>query len=186
VARRCARAPIGFSLIELLTTLAVLAIVLSAGVPGVRQFIADHRRAAQTNYLVSALTRAREEAMSSSRMVSVCPSRDGLSCTSGTMGWQSGFIVFADADRSSLGRVDRADEILETYVPPRGRFTLRGSPPIAHFVAFSPTGTAFRGGEFIWCDSRGPKFARAVIVRRSGNALVSSSSASGQPLTCTP
>jgi type IV fimbrial biogenesis protein FimT len=178
--------PSGFTLTELLVTLAVVAVVLSAGIPGVHQFVADNRRSAQTNYLLTAFERARAEARRTTRVVSVCPSRNGRSCASGHSGWHGGFIVFANADADNIAAVNAGDEILEVYEPVGGSFTLRASRPVQDFVAFRPTGDAVRGGEFAWCDSRGPREGRAVIVRPSGKALVSKTSASGQPLSCTP
>src|SRR5688572_5317802 len=170
----------GFTLTELLTTLAVIAIVLSAGVPGVRQFISDNRRAAQTNYMLSAFERARSEAMRTTRVISVCPSRDGASCAPGAAGWQGGFIVFANAEGTNPGTVDRTDDILETYTQVRGEFTLRGSGAVADFVAFRPDGAPLRAGEFAWCDSRGPRFGQAVILHSSGKAYVSRTTAQKQ------
>jgi type IV fimbrial biogenesis protein FimT len=176
----------GFTLTELLTTLAVIVIVLSAGVPGVRQFVADNRRAAQTNYLLTAFERARSEARRTTRVVSVCPSRDGASCAPGASDWHKGFIVFANDDRASPGTLDARDELLEVYEPVRGSFTLKPSRAVAHYVAFEPSGAAMQGGEFVWCDSRGPRAARAVILQASGSASVSSMTASGRALSCAP
>ncbi|MGQ0833598.1 MAG: GspH/FimT family pseudopilin [Gammaproteobacteria bacterium] len=176
----------GFTLTELMTTLAVVAIVLSAGVPGFREFISDNRRAAQTNYMLSAFARARSEAMRTSRIVSVCPSTDGAACTAGGAGWQGGFIVFANSDGANLNTVNAGDEILETYAALSGNFTLRASGAVTDFVAFRPTGVPVTGGEFAWCDSRGAAFGRAVIVRPSGSSSVSKTNAAGGALSCTP
>ncbi|MGH8284757.1 MAG: GspH/FimT family pseudopilin [Steroidobacteraceae bacterium] len=183
---RGCRTPRGFTLTELLTTLAVVAIVLSAGVPGFRDFISDNRRTAQTNYMLSALARARSEAMRTARLVSVCPSTDGASCADGDAGWQTGFIVFANDDGANLGTVNAGDEIIEIYAALGGDFTLRASGPVTDFVAFRPTGVPVTGGEFAWCDSRGAGSGRAVIVRPSGSSSVSKRNAAGRTLSCTP
>jgi type IV fimbrial biogenesis protein FimT len=176
----------GFTLTELLTTLAVVAIVLSAGVPGLRHFVADNRRTAHTNYMLSALVRARTEAMRTTRIVSVCPSTSGTDCMGGSSGWQGGFIVFANDDAASAGTVDVGDEILEFYSPLGGEYTLRGSMPVTDFVAFAPNGTSVTAGEFTWCDSRGAGAGRAVIVGPDGLAVVSSKNATGGALKCAP
>lgn len=175
-----------FTLTELLTTLAVLAIVLSVGLPGVREFISDNRRAAETNYLLSALERARAEARRTHRTVTVCPSRDAATCAPGAGGWQVGFIVFSESDRGRLGVRDPEDQLLETYSTVRGEARLLASSALTDFVAFRADGTPFASGEFAWCDARGPRFGRSVIVPSSGEAAVSETSAAGKPLTCRP
>jgi type IV fimbrial biogenesis protein FimT len=176
----------GFSLIELMTTLAVVAIVLSVGVPGFSRFISDNRRAAQTNYMLAAIARARSEAMRTSRVVSVCPSADGATCVDGDAGWQIGYIVFANADAADLDTVDADDEIIETYAATGGEATLRPSAAVENFMAFRPTGVPVSAGEFAWCDSRGADAGRAIIVRPSGSSMVSKTNAAGGALSCTP
>lgn len=176
----------GFSLIELMTAIAVIAIVLSAGVPVFRDFISNNRRASQTNHMLSALAIARSEAMRSSRIVSVCPSTNGAACSAGDDGWQGGFMVFANDDGMNLDTVDASDEVLETYGSLGGNATLRASGAVTDFIAFRPTGSAVTGGEFAWCDARGPASGRAVIVRPSGSSMVSKTNANGEALSCTP
>jgi type IV fimbrial biogenesis protein FimT len=176
----------GFTLIELMTALAVVAIVLGVGVPGFQRFIADNRRAAQTNYVLSALAQARSEAMRSSRIVSVCPSTDGASCNGGGVGWQTGFIVFANDDGANLTTVDAADQVLEIYPALGGSFTLNASGAVQNGIAFRPTGLPISSGEFAWCDARGPTAGRAVILRPSGSAMVSKTNGAGGALSCTP
>ena len=84
----------GFTLLELMVTLGVAAIVLSAGVPGFIGVVQNNRAASQANELVTALSLARSEAVRRSARVGVCQSADGLTC--GGAGWQQGWIVFED------------------------------------------------------------------------------------------
>ena len=53
----------GFTLIELMVTVAVLAIVLSLGVPSYRALIINNRLTAQANALVASINLARSEAI---------------------------------------------------------------------------------------------------------------------------
>lgn len=91
-----ARSGAGFTAIELLASLAVLALVTALAVPGFRDFLQNNRAAEQSNALVGALALARSEAVTRGLPVSVCASEDGETC-SGDTDWSTGWIVFTDA-----------------------------------------------------------------------------------------
>jgi type IV fimbrial biogenesis protein FimT len=61
----------GFTLLELMVTVAVLAILLTVGVPSFRDLIQNNRVTTQTNELVTALNFARAEAVKRGRSVQV-------------------------------------------------------------------------------------------------------------------
>ncbi len=92
----------GFTLFELMVTLAVAALILSLGVPGFRSFIQNNRATTHTNDLVTALNLGRSEATRRGAPVLLCSSSDGATC-SGSNDWSSGWIV-----RRSAGAVLRA------------------------------------------------------------------------------
>jgi type IV fimbrial biogenesis protein FimT len=85
----------GFSLIELLVTLAGAAILIAAATPSLSSFFRVNRVAGATNELVLSLQLARAEAARRGRPVSVCRSADGTTCSGD---WADGWIVFADAN----------------------------------------------------------------------------------------
>jgi len=63
----------GFSLVELMVTIAVLAILLAIGIPSFASLIASNRLTSATNELVAALQTARTEAIRRNVRVTVCP-----------------------------------------------------------------------------------------------------------------
>ena len=87
----------GFTLLELLITLAIVAILLTVGVPSLRSMMQGNQLVASTNELLSALHVARSEAIKSNSRVTICESSNGTSCTT-TGDWKDGWIVFIDAD----------------------------------------------------------------------------------------
>ncbi len=84
-----------FTLIELMVTLAVLAIVIGVAIPSFTKQITNSRSLTVGNDLVTALNFARQEAVKRGKRVSICPSTDGATClTSGD--WAKGWLVFED------------------------------------------------------------------------------------------
>ena len=91
----------GFTLIELMVTIAVAAILTAIAVPSLGELIRNNRLAAAGNELVTALQLARAEAVRRGRPVSICSTDDGSSCVSSTSGWERRrWLVFQDAASS--------------------------------------------------------------------------------------
>ena len=124
----------GFTLVELLVTLALLVVVLTVAVPSFVNFVKNNRLTAATNNLVTSLTYARAEAIRRGKAVTVCASRTGTSCD-GT-DWDDGWIVFVD--QGTPGAVDSGDEVLrvEGKVGPGVDISLGGMT----YVRYLPTG----------------------------------------------
>lgn len=93
----------GYTMVELLFTVAISAMVMALAVPNFRDFIQNNRAAEDANALVGALAVARNEAVTRGIPVSVCSSTDGETC-GGSDDWTTGWIVFTDAN-APLGEV---------------------------------------------------------------------------------
>lgn len=74
----------GFTLLELLTTVSIIAITLALGVPAYSQVVAANRLATGANGLIAALAYARSEAVKQGAVVLVCKSADWKSWTVAT------------------------------------------------------------------------------------------------------
>lgn len=102
----------GFTLIEMVVTIAILAILLTIAIPSFRALIINNRITAQANDFVSDVTYARAEAVRRNMRVSVCKSNDGATCTAG-FDWSGGWIVFTDAP--IYGVVSVGDNVLRVH-----------------------------------------------------------------------
>ncbi len=91
----------GFTLTELMITLAIVGILLTVGVPSLKTFMQGNRLIATSNALLSGLHVARSEAIKLNNSVSICKSNNGTGCTP-TEDWQDGWIVFVDANGTGL------------------------------------------------------------------------------------
>lgn len=102
----------GFTLIELMVAISVLAILLAVGVPSMIDFLQNNRRAAAVNSLVSDLQQARNSAATLGLRVVLCHSDDGTSCSNGgTPDWSAGWILFVDDNQN--GVLDATDRNAE-------------------------------------------------------------------------
>lgn len=84
----------GFSLLELMVTLTVAAILLLIAVPSFRDAIHRNQVSSASNALLAGLSYARTEAINRSQLVSMCPSSDGTSCTVGGQAFDPGWIIY--------------------------------------------------------------------------------------------
>lgn len=86
---------VGVTLVELMVTVAVAAVLMAIAVPSFQQLIQSNRVATEANSLVGDLQFARGQAIKEGQPVTVCISSDGSSCSTATS-WQTGWIVFTD------------------------------------------------------------------------------------------
>lgn len=96
----------GFSLVELMVTVAIAGILLAVGVPSFRTIMQTNKVAAQSRSVVTAFNFARSEAVTRKTTVNVVPS-DGNS-------WSNGITVWTDADGSGAMN-NNDDEVLQVY-----------------------------------------------------------------------
>jgi type IV fimbrial biogenesis protein FimT len=155
----------GLTLLELITTVAIIAILAGVAVPGFGA-LRDRTRASTTAHsLTASLMAARMAAISRRHPVSVCPSRGGDACD-GAGSWSDGWIVFADPGRAGqpsspaavLTRVDGLGEGLRVSGS-RGRDLVRYQPD----GRASGTNISFR-----LCEARGERLLARVVVANSG------------------
>ena len=127
----------GFTLIELMITITVAAILLGVGIPTFREFTRNNAVTAAHNDLVTSFGYARSEALRRSRPVSVCASADGATCGDAA-DWTTGWIAFTD--RSTAGTLDGTDELLQVWQ--RSNDFLEYNSGGNSFVQYDSTGMA--------------------------------------------
>lgn len=102
----CRRAR-GFTLVELMITVAVLAILAAIGFPSFQSVLRSNRVATGTNELIASLALARSEAIRNTVSSGICPSANGTSCNDD---WSDGWLVWQDVDGN--GNLDGTEPVL--------------------------------------------------------------------------
>jgi len=154
----------------LLVTLAIAAILLTVAVPNFVIFIQNNRLMNQANDFVTALSYARSEAVKRGVEITVCSRSTNTQCA-GTTNWDSGFLVFVDANRD--GDASLGEEILQVRGDMQGSNTLRaGASTRISYQSSGFRADPFGNEIFNLCDTRGAVNGRAITVSPQGRASV--------------
>lgn len=168
-----------FTLLELLVTLAIVAILLAAGVPSFQTWVKNQTLAHASNRLLSDLRYARHAAVDRNQRVVICPGKPASGCANSPQ-WEDGWIIFADPNGD---RVRQSDEALLRESPLLQGLSARTSQARQR-LSFFPDGSAPGSNATVWlCDSRGPRFGHQVRINLSGR-IRSTRASDDEPMAC--
>jgi type IV fimbrial biogenesis protein FimT len=98
--QRLASRMAGVTLIELMTSDSIIAILMALAAPSYKYVTNANRLAGEVNDLLGDMQFARGEAIKEGQTVVICSSTDGATC-SGSVAWNTGWIVFSDVNRNA-------------------------------------------------------------------------------------
>ena len=173
----------GLTLIELLTTTAVLGISLAVAVPGWSSFAQRNQITTTTNLMLTHLRYARSEAVKRQTFISLCPSDDGASCSGNPRGWQRGYLVFRD-DNGNRSR-DEDEPLLRAQGTAPSNLSLFSTPG-RPAVRFRADGAAWSTNTtFSVCAGEDVSANRAVVLYGTGRARTDRKLPGNGTITCT-
>jgi type IV fimbrial biogenesis protein FimT len=173
---------LGFTLLELISTLTVGIITLGIGVPMMGGLLDSNRVAGQINALRGALALTRSEAIKRNQHVVLCKSADGEHCTAQST-WEKGWIVYVDDNHNNSRDGDEMLILVQAKLPNGHTLDYRGFGS-HNYVAYQPSGITQMNGTFILCAPNSPERSKALILIKSGRVRLSTTRADGSPLGC--
>ena len=146
----------GFTLVELMITLAVAAILMTIAIPSFTTTIKNNRLTTQANELITSLNYARSEAIKRGASVT-------LNSTSTNTNWHSGWTI-----------KDNGSNTLRNFAAFEGNSTLVADNSTS-ILTYKSTG--FLSGAnaitFTLCDDRTGETGRTILISLTGRARVS-------------
>lgn len=161
----------GFTLIEMMIVISILAAIAAYGIPQFNDMIQNSRALSQTNTLQGLVQLARSEAVTNRVATIVCGSTNQTACD--TNNWESGVIVFRDADGNGSAT---ANELVRAMPAADNTNTIRST---AGTIRFLTDGTLTAAQLLIVCDERGSDSSRQVRINLSGQARITRGNGQG-------
>lgn len=144
----------GFTLIELMVTIAVMAILLSIAVPSFNEVMLGTKLSSYANNLSSSALLARSEAIKRNAPVTLCVSSSGAAC--GTGSWEQGWVVI-----TGTNVLHRQDAL------PSGLKVIEGTATAQ--VVFRPTGVGATSASFKVCRATPSAGSQERVVTINAN-----------------
>lgn len=173
----------GFTLIELMITLAIAAILLVIGIPSLRDLMIRSRLSGQVQEFYGVISFARSEAIKRGSFVSICKSADGSQCGGN---WSDGWIVFVNNDNDSPAVRDdiggaSEEPLLRIFPALASGYTLNANGNFTNYVTFDRIGMANNIGTFVFCANSDESKAKAIVVSRTRPRIATDSDGNGIP-----
>lgn len=160
----------GFTLIELMVIVAVVAVLATVGLPSFSQFIQEMRLASTANDLHSDLLLARSESIRRNSRVLLCPRASTTSARCATTPaadtWMNGWLVCYDADSDGACDAPTGTDPNPVRVRSGPSSPLKLTGPAAS-LTFFPVGNA--SGAAIFTMASGTSSTRSIMVAPSGS-----------------
>jgi type IV fimbrial biogenesis protein FimT len=169
----------GFTLIELVVSLAIVGIIFTIAIPTYGSAMARAKMGEAESAIFTSINNATNFSFIGGTRAVLCPSADGLNCQN-SFDWSKGWMVFEDKNANRERDVE--DRILGN--------TEEISPELRILTSEGRTRIAFQSGggnfgsnaHFKLCDERRPKRSRSLFLSNTGRIRVTES----PQISCTP
>lgn len=164
----------GITIVELVISLAVVAILVTTGIPAYSNFIQSNRLAKSSFDLLVTINLARSEAVKRRTRVVLCrtgnPMATTPSCGGSANTWTTGWLVFASGDANNTYEA-ATDTLLGIGLVESPNVTVITNSTSNNNLEYNSDGTTNEGGgtaRFAVCDNRGGARGRQINVPPHG------------------
>jgi type IV fimbrial biogenesis protein FimT len=168
----------GYSLVELLLVLSIVAVLTAMAAPALTGIAASYRLYGAAEAFAQSLSLTRSEAIKRNARVVMCKSRTGLACETES-GWESGWLVFQDSNNDA--QLGPAEVVILRHAALPEALAFTSNLPFSAYISYSALGAArypsgaLQMGRFTLCiKSPQPTSGRDFIVGSVGRPRVAS------------
>ena len=159
----------GLSLLEMLISLAIVAIVVTAVSPSIQSILIKNKIVSEINELSATIQFARSHAIDQQISTVVCPSSDFSACSAD---WNDPKIVFVDSDNNGARGVNEELWASTGAISENNVLTGPNNP-----LFFTASGETLANAVLLLChDSQQAEYARSLTIALQGRVKVSSDS----------
>lgn len=161
----------GFTMIELLMALVILAILLATAGPAFHRYLAETRARSAMAHMQTLFAYARFEAVHAGEKMTLCALDPDGRCA---RDWGPAHTVAVFRDDNGNRRLD-GDEPLKRSVRwpiKNGRLFWRASLAASH-LTFDSGGATWQNGTLVYCpENRDARHARALVISQTGRSYL--------------
>ena len=151
----------GFTLVEMMVVIVVMAILLMVAIPSLNEVTLSSKLGTYASDVVASAYQARSEALKRNVPVQFCVSTSGTDCTSGS--WEQGWVLaYTDKDNNR--------QVISSQGAATDGFKISGS---VSSITFQPTGLAATEATFTICRATPTAGKQERVVRLSPTGRVS-------------
>lgn len=175
----------GLTLLELMITIAIAAILLTAVGPNIQSILVANQITSTVNNTSSIMRFARNRAINEQTEVTICPSANFSTCNAN---WALPKIVFIDTDNN--GQISGSETLLASSDALPNTLRISG---ISNALIFQNDGSTRDARSLVFCHTNNDvRSARAILLTQFGRVTISVDSngdgitedISGSPLSC--
>lgn len=159
----------GFSLIELIVCITIVAVLTALASPSMSELVEDSQRRAVVNDMLAFLSLGRQESVLSGSVVTLCPLNASKRCS---RDWSKPLTLFRDPGNRRA--VIHIEQIIRVLPPPKyGQLVTRSLS--RSYFQYRPDGMIYSGlGNITWCpEDRNPRKAAHFLIRKGGSIRLS-------------
>jgi type IV fimbrial biogenesis protein FimT len=176
----------GFTLIELMLTISIAAVLMAVGIPAMQDVIINNRIVTEANELVTHISLARSEAIKRNRAIVICISADpnavSPACGGTSQDWSSGWITFVDDNGNNAHNA--GELILRVGNALSGNTTIKADTEGATFIGFNGDGSRNRNLlnlRIAICAGSDEASGRELVIDSLGRSTMNRPPASCEP-----